>query len=66
VNITVNGETRSIDDGATVLTLLDSLNLPADTTVVERNADILNRDDFADTTLADGDSLEVVRFVGGG
>lgn len=66
MNITVNGETRSIDDGATVLTLLDSLNLPADTTVVERNADILNRDDFADTTLADGDSLEVVRFVGGG
>ena len=34
--------------------------------VVERNRDILQRDDYADVTVSEGDVLELVHFVGGG
>lgn len=66
MNVTVNGENQTIGDRLTVLDLLDSLNLKAETTVVERNGDILERASFGDTSLAEGDVLELVRFVGGG
>jgi thiamine biosynthesis protein ThiS len=33
---------------------------------VERNREIVDREAFRDTRLADGDVLELVRLVGGG
>ena len=66
MNVTVNGENQTIDDGRTVLDLLNSLNLKAESTVVERNGDILERTSFGDISLSEGDVLELVRFVGGG
>jgi len=66
MNITINGETKEIADGSTVSDLLEELGLEPRVTVVERNADILERAAYPDTTLVDGDALELVRFVGGG
>lgn len=66
MQVTVNGERRDIATGATVQTLLDSLGLKAPAIVVQRNADIVDRARFAQTPIADGDILELVRFVGGG
>jgi thiamine biosynthesis protein ThiS len=66
MKITVNGETKEIPDGATVAALLDELGLNPQVTVVERNADILERAAYPDISLAEGDALELVRFVGGG
>jgi thiamine biosynthesis protein ThiS len=66
VNLIINGERRDITSGATVKSLLDSLGLAPQATVVQRNNDIVDRARFADTPLADGDTLELVRFVGGG
>jgi thiamine biosynthesis protein ThiS len=66
MNLTINGETRDVADGLTVLCLLEELGFRPEVTVVERNADILERAKFGDVTLADGDTLEIVRFVGGG
>lgn len=66
MKITINGETKEIADGATVAALLDELGFDPKATVVERNAEILKRANYGDTTLADGDALELVRFVGGG
>jgi sulfur carrier protein len=34
--------------------------------VVERNREILDRTEYADARLRDGDVLELVHFVGGG
>jgi len=34
--------------------------------VVELNRDILERDTYADVQVRDGDSIELVHFVGGG
>jgi thiamine biosynthesis protein ThiS len=66
ITLTVNGEQRTVPPGTTVLGLLESLDLVPGTVVVERNRRILPRDDYGEVTLADGDRLELVHFVGGG
>ncbi|MBN2310493.1 MAG: sulfur carrier protein ThiS [Candidatus Hydrogenedentes bacterium] len=66
MNLTINGEQREAADGTTVLGLLESFGLKPEVTVVQRNDDIIDRDRYADTALAEGDCLELIRFVGGG
>lgn len=66
MKIVINSEERDLQDGLTVLTLLESLKLRPEATVVERNQVIVDRADYPTTRLADGDTLELVRFVGGG
>lgn len=66
MKLQVNGEAREVNDGATILTLLESFSLNPDATAVQLNEDILERESFSDTTLNDGDSVELIRIVGGG
>lgn len=66
IEITVNGESRSIAAGRTVAELLDELELHPRLVVVEHNREILDRSAYADTRIRDGDALELVHFVGGG
>lgn len=66
MTITLNGEARAIDAALSLQQLLDSLEINCDALVVQRNDDIVARAQFADTPLADGDTLELIRFVGGG
>ena len=66
MKVTVNGQPRDVPDGSTILTLLTASNLRPKVTVVERNGEIVDRAAYADTTLAENDVLELVRFVGGG
>lgn len=66
MRIVVNSEERELQDGLTVLGLLESLRLRPEATVVERNLDIVDRQAYPTTRLEEGDKLELVRFVGGG
>lgn len=66
VAVRLNGKDREVDAGHTVLTLLAELDLQPGMVVVELNRDILERERYADTEVHDGDSLELVHFVGGG
>jgi thiamine biosynthesis protein ThiS len=66
VEIFVNGESRRIDEGTTVLFLLRELSLPETRVAVERNRSLVRKTEFAGTVLADGDRIEIVTFVGGG
>lgn len=66
MNITLNGETREVAAETTLQSLLDDLEVNCEALVVQRNDDIVSREHFAETPLAEGDSLELVRFVGGG
>ena len=66
VAVRLNGRDRNIDIGHTVLTLLAELDLQPGMVVVELNREILERERYADTEVHDGDSLELVHFVGGG
>lgn len=64
--IKVNGETQEIQEGVTVLAMLESLGMNPEGTVVERNAEILGKEAFGKTVLEEGDTIEVIQFVGGG
>lgn len=66
MTITVNGKIKELATPATVADLLDSLNLDAARVAIELNGDILPRAEFAGRQLSDGDTLEIVQFVGGG
>jgi thiamine biosynthesis protein ThiS len=64
--ITVNGERREASQGATVSDLLRDLNLPAGRVAVERNLEIVPRQQWPNTAIQPGDRYEIVHFVGGG
>jgi sulfur carrier protein len=61
----VNGKQQSIEAGSSLLALFEQLDLEG-TVAVERNGEIVRRDDHVSTVLHDGDHLEIVHFVGGG
>lgn len=52
--------------GRRCLTLSSWLRLLPEKIVVERNRDIVPAGTFAETALQDGDTLELLQFVGGG
>jgi sulfur carrier protein len=66
ITITLNGESRAVEEGLTVAALLETLDIKAPRVVVEHNMRILRADDFTAARIADGDELEVLQFVGGG
>ena len=66
LHIKVNGESRSVAPATSVKQLVESLGLLPEATAVQRNGEIVARSAYADTVLAEGDTVELVRFVGGG
>lgn len=66
MDINLNGKTKQISPGTTVAALLQQLRIDPSRVVVEHNAVILPKQAYDDITLADGDTLEIVHFVGGG
>ena len=66
IHVTVNGERRAVARGATLLELLESLALDPRTVVVEHNRAIVRRPGLGGVTVAPGDTIELVHFVGGG
>jgi len=63
--VKVNGVELDIA-GKTVSEYLASTNYDPKRIAVERNGDIVFKSRYGETVLEDGDSLEVVSFVGGG
>lgn len=66
MKIQINGETREFAGAMTLTELVAQLEMKADRVAVELNREIVSRDRWAQTTLRDGDRLEIVHFVGGG
>ncbi|MEK6779224.1 MAG: sulfur carrier protein ThiS [Candidatus Deferrimicrobiota bacterium] len=66
MEIVVNGEQRTVVEGATILSLLRDLSLPETRVAVERNRSLVRKADFAGTGLSQDDRIEIVTFVGGG
>jgi thiamine biosynthesis protein ThiS len=62
----LNGKDREFDSGHTVWTLLETLDLKPGMVVVELNRTILERDSYDRVDVSDGDTIELVHFVGGG
>ena len=63
--IQLNGESRTTT-ATDIAALVRELGLVPEKVAVEHNGEIAPRSQLADTPLADGDTLEIVHFVGGG
>lgn len=67
MQIKVNGEAREVGTGLSLQALLESLSIEAKNLAIEHNGTFIEDDaDLAEVALAEGDRLEIVRFVGGG
>ena len=63
--VKVNGVAMEIA-GKTVAQYLAATNYDPKRIAVERNGEIVFKSQYSETVLEDGDSLEIVSFVGGG
>jgi sulfur carrier protein len=66
ITVNVNGEKRETQAGRTIEDLLGELGLHPRLIVVEHNREILDRDRYGAVEVKEGDTLELVHFVGGG
>jgi len=66
MKLLINGEDRSFDGPLTLNGLVEQLGMKTDRVAVELNRDLVPRAQWSATSLADGDQLEIVHFVGGG
>jgi len=64
--ITINGKQTEFLEKQTVQDFLYSKDLEPQKVVVELNTKILSHEEWQETILKDGDSLEIISFVGGG
>ncbi len=65
MKIKVNGEDKETQN-ENVLQLLKELDIVPERVAVEVNLGIIKRADFENCKLHDGDTVEIVYFVGGG
>ena len=66
MNITLNGEIKTVQDNITVLGLLEFLHIQHQRVAVELNESIVKKDNYGSTAIKNGDILEIVSFMGGG
>ena len=63
--VKINGEEKAIA-GKNLLEYLNEAGFEPERVVVERNFEIIPKDQLGNVTIQDEDEIEVLRFVGGG
>ncbi|MBI1864500.1 MAG: sulfur carrier protein ThiS [Nitrospirae bacterium] len=64
--ISLNGQKETCDDGATIASLLQNRNIRPEMVSVEVNDTIVERGRYDQVRLEEGDSVELLYFMGGG
>jgi sulfur carrier protein len=66
LRIEVNGEPRAVEAPCTLADLLVALELSGKRVAVALNRDVVMRSRYSQTSLAEGDRIEILEAVGGG
>jgi thiamine biosynthesis protein ThiS len=66
ISLRINGKTVELEHPTRLLEYLDRLGVNPRAVAVEHNGTIIERAAFDAATLEDGDTVEIVRMVGGG
>ena len=66
IELTVNGKPRELEKAMGLVDYLDTLGINVKAIAVAHNGVVLRRDEMPAVTIAEGDTLEIVRAVGGG
>jgi len=64
--ISINGESRDVPDQCNAQSLVELLDMQNDKIAMEVNREIVPRSTYSDFVLNNGDSVEIVRAIGGG
>jgi thiamine biosynthesis protein ThiS len=66
ITLQINGKKVELDRATPLLSYLEKLGVNPRAIAVEHNGNIIERAAYQGVTLKDGDSVEIVRMVGGG
>jgi thiamine biosynthesis protein ThiS len=66
ITLRINGKEVQLEGPAPLIAYLEKLGVSPRAVAVERNGVIIERDAYATTTIEEGDTVEIVRMVGGG
>ena len=66
ISLQINGKTVELDRPTPLLDYLEKLGVNARAVAVEHNGEIIARTSFTRVMLREGDTVEIVRMVGGG
>ncbi len=66
IEINLNGQKRIVEEGTTVLELIEGLKLSPKAVIIEYNCKVIKTDEASHLSVADGDKLELIQIVGGG
>ena len=64
--IKINGEDVRGVEGISVIDYLNNNGYNVNRVVVEKNLEVVPRDNMNNVLLEDGDHIEIIQFVGGG
>ena len=65
INVCINGTIKTIKE-STIKELLDSYNLNIEEVIIELNGTIIEKNKVYTQQLTTNDSLEIIRYIGGG
>ena len=66
MKISLNGQVKTVNGPMSLSALLDNLSIQPDSVVVELNSKIIPPDAYDKQSVQEADSVEIIRFVGGG
>ena len=66
IKVTINGKDHEFPEQTLVSEYVATLGVEPKMIAIAHNGEVLRRDEWADVIVSEGDSLEVVRAVGGG
>lgn len=66
IQVTVNGEPRTITAGSSIVEMLQQLGVDRQRVAVELNRSIVRKGEWPTTPVEAGSQIEIVEFVGGG
>lgn len=66
INVKINGNDIELENSLTVAEMLQERNVTGTMFVVEKNLQIVSKENYALEQVQSGDSFEIVGFFGGG
>ena len=66
IRVTINGRDLELPESVNLQAYLDEKGLSGRRLAVAHNSDVVPRDEYSKIVIDDGDTLEIVRPVGGG
>ncbi len=66
MKLLINGQEREVSDGATLPKIIEYIGFRRDLVAIQLNLDVIPKDRWDQTTLTEGDRVEIVHMVGGG